>query len=90
MEKFDRTFEMDTTKDYANGVKGEYIRYFDRKEEETGIEIDTNDITNPLVKNYWDLNKIEKDRVYDCNTKEEFMNLKKEIQEKREFLKNYE
>jgi len=90
MEKFDRTFEMDTTKDYANGVMGDYIRYFDRKEEETGIEIDTNDRTNPLVKNYWDLNKIELDRVYDCNTKEEFMNLKKEIQEKREFLKNYE
>ena len=90
MEKFDRTFEMDTTKDYANGVKGEYIRYFDRKKKETGVRIDKKDIKDPLVKNYWDLNKIELDRVYDCNTKEEFMNLKKEIQEKREFLKNYE
>ena len=84
MEKFDRTFEMDTTKDYANGVMGEYIRYFRRN------GIDTNDEINPLVKNYWDLNKIELDRVYDCNIKEEFTKLKKEIQEKREFLKNYE
>ena len=84
MEKFDETFEMDTTKDYANGVMGDYMRYFRKN----GINI--NDRTNPLVKNFWDLNKIEKDRVYKCNTKEEFMNLKKEIQEKREFLKNYE
>ena len=84
MEKFDRTFEMDTTKDYANGVMGEYIRYFRRN------GINTNDRTNPLVKNYWDLNKIEGNRVYKCNTKEEFMKLKEEIKEKREFLKNYE
>ena len=90
MEKFDRTFEMDTTKDYANGVKGEYIRYFDRKKKETGVRIDKKDIKDPLVKNYWDLNKIEGNRVYKCNTKEEFMKLKEEIKEKRDFLKNYE
>ena len=84
MEKFDRTFEMDTTKDYADGVMGDYIEYFRKN----GIDI--NDRTNPLVKNFWDLNKIEDNRVYKCNTKEEFMKLKEEIKEKREFLKNYE
>jgi hypothetical protein len=35
---------MDTTKDYANGVMGEHIRYFRRN------GINTNDRTNPLLK----------------------------------------
>ena len=81
MEKFNSAVATDVIKELANEVCANYVAYFEDNNIDEEVEKE-----NQLVKTYWDITNIEFERAYQCNSEEEYEELKNQVIKARELL----